>query len=616
MTARRLEALTEFFNEYENRQDIHPLIEHWRHIEAEPANQEPHEPLIEIYHQATSFLEDEMHRAEYPDDLLERHRQLFIEMESHIPCDERDSRFKFIIVIPVADRPQHLENCLASLLELCRRFRYGGISKQKYHKITALVADDSKDSVNRARNREILRRFEQQGVRTDYFGQPEQIQQLERLNQAERSALKPVIGDNSPNAFHHKGASITRNISYLRLNRPAGDDDRTLIWFMDSDQAFQVNPESRPEGVYAINYFHRLNRLFSTTDTLVMTGKVVGDPPVSPAVMAGNFLEDLIGFLTDLAKLDRRQGCRFHSRETAQTDDASYHDMADLFGFRPKAEVFHYHCTLQGDHDHVRCFTDFSAKLNRFFDGEHPTRQTYYTHQAFASSIKPARTVYTGNYVLRSEALEYFIPFATLKLRMAGPVLGRILKSELGHRFVSANLPMLHRRTLAETGQSEFRPGIDRDSEQIDMSGEFERQFFGDVMLFTVEALTGLGYPQQPLSEKRVRQTLRRVESSMLQKYDDKHLQIVAKLVRLKRLVDDQRNCWRQSPDCQHALSNVQRFIRNMDYNFGEASPGYRMIDSAQHREKRRSEILEALLALSQTRTDWVETLTKMKHIK
>ena len=72
---------------------------------------------------------------------------------------------------------------------------------------------------------------------------------------------------------------------------------------------------------------------------------------------------------------------------------------------------------------------------------------------------------------------------------MSGPTLGRLVKAELGPRFVSANLPMLHKRTVESGGQSEFRPGIETAREVIDMSGEFERQFYGDVMLFTIERL-------------------------------------------------------------------------------------------------------------------------------
>ncbi len=103
---------------------------------------------------------------------------------------------------------------------------------------------------------------------------------------------------------------------------------------MDSDQEFQVNTGSGDRKVDSINYFHQLNQIFSSTDTRLLTGKVVGDPPVSPAVMAGNFLEDVIGFLTDIAQLQPQQACQFHAQEGPRGDDASYHDMANLFGFK------------------------------------------------------------------------------------------------------------------------------------------------------------------------------------------------------------------------------------------------------------------------------------------
>ena len=54
---------------------------------------------------------------------------------------------------------------------------------------------------------------------------------------------------------------------------------------------------------------------------------------------------------------------------------------------------------------------------------------------------------------------------------MAGPVLGRLLRAALGKKFVTANLPMLHKRTVEEKGQSEYRHGIRRSDDEIDLSG-------------------------------------------------------------------------------------------------------------------------------------------------
>ena len=65
--------------------------------------------------------------------------------------------------------------------------------------------------------------------------------------------------------------------------------------------------------------------------------------------------------------------------------------------------------------------------------------------------------------LLTPATLRSFIPFAGLQLRIAGPVLGRLVQAGSGPAFASANLPLLHKRTEEQTGQSEFRPGIDRE---------------------------------------------------------------------------------------------------------------------------------------------------------
>ncbi|MCU7947993.1 MAG: hypothetical protein KZQ72_15380 [Candidatus Thiodiazotropha sp. (ex Cardiolucina cf. quadrata)] len=603
------EALSYFFSLFGSHQTIQPILSQWRQIKATAVNEKAEKPITEVYDLAASFLEQEMYRGGYQETHLDLHQQLFREMESHIANQKKDDRYHFILVIPVADRPQHLENCLNSLLTLCQRFTYGGITNHHYEKITVLIADDSKKEENKKCIRALLQRFTQHGLKTDYYGQSEQLQQIDQLDQSKRNKLDRIIGHHSPTAFYHKGASITRNISYLKLNQLVTDNERTLIWFIDSDQEFQVNTNSHPNGVYAINYFHRLNQIFSSTHTSLLTGKVVGDPPVSPTVMAGNLLQDVIAYLNAIANIDPSHNCQFHSQEIPHDQDAAYHDMAELFGFQQKIESFHYQCRLKASHNQKDCFSDFSEKLNRFFDGEHPTRQSYYDHQSPLASIEPARTVYTGNYVLKAKSLAYFIPFATLKLRMAGPVLGRILKAELGDRFISANLPMLHKRTVDETGQSEFRPGIDRVNTLIDMSGEFERQFFGDVMLFTIEALIENGYPRQSIAEQTIQQTLEQVESSMQKEYADKHAQIVVKLESLKQVIDRQR-WWQQYATCAHVRANFLRFIRNMEYNFGDDSPGYQIIHSTKHREKRRYQIHEALLTFSQDRPNWLAALS------
>ena len=574
-----------------------------------PAKRLTQDELLELYNSAAETVESKLSERDYPDELLNRYQLLFQEMESQLQQFEFDNRTDFIIVIPIADRPRQLENCLESLLELCERYRYGGRCNNRYHKIRVVIADDSRHEQNRDVIKQCAEAYDQLGLSCIYFGANEQLDQLEKLDGNRKKQLTRITGDHPTTAFYHKGASITRNICYLKLNELIKDYRQTLIWFIDSDQEFRVNPGSGERALYAINYFHRIERIFSSTDTLVLTGKVVGDPPVSPAVMGGNFIQDVSGFLNRVAQSAPHQSCEFHNHASGPTDGAAYHDMAELFGFKDRRGIFNYQCTLTGNHSNLDCLSDFAAKLNAFFDGQHPTRQTRYQYAPINATTTPARTVYTGNYIISTAALDYFIPFATLSLRMAGPVLGRILKSELNAAFISANIPMTHRRTLAETHQSECRPGVDREQNKVDLSGEFERQFFGDVMLFTIQKLTELGYPKSQPNDAVIEQTIDEIIHELDEKYSSKQQQIDTHIQILKTVIEQPDNWWHQEKSLAQTRTNLNDFIINMERNFGKGSSCYKLINDHQHRNARCKAIKEAIINYPQERAIWIEAL-------
>ncbi|MEN8170619.1 MAG: hypothetical protein ABFS08_10395 [Pseudomonadota bacterium] len=564
---------------------------------------------LAIYHHAISLTENQLWQHPDNNKLLTKYQQLFVELEKLRAKDR--TLHNFIIVIPVADRPQHLEACLGSTLRLCETFGYGGKREGHYSKISVLVADDSREQHNIERHRKIAADYDHRGLTTLYFGQSEQLAQLDKLDDKTRAQLTPIIGNNPVDAFYHKGASMMRNIAYLKLNEMVANRDNTLIYFIDSDQEFQVKvqTEAGERNLYAINFFYQLDKIFRERDTTILTGKVVGDPPVSPSVMASNFLDDVTAFLSLIANTRANGACSFHGNQVQNSDDAAYHDMADLFGFKTKTNTFNYQCAITGEHDHTSCFADFTHKLNRFFDGEHPTRKSYYEHQLLADTINPARTIYTGNYIFRAEALRYFVPFATLKLRMAGPVLGRIIKSEIGEKFVSANLPMLHKRTVDEIGHSEFRPGINRKQQRVDLSVEFERQFFGDVMLFSMEQLTAQGYPAISLTTKQVESVVQEVEAQMLRNYTTKHEQIVEKITALRSLFEESEQWWQQTEALSQSRAEFSHFVTNMEFNFGDEASGYKLIHSAGHQAQRRHDIINAIIHYRNDRKTWESQL-------
>jgi len=324
--------------------------------------------------------------------------------------------------------------------------------------------------------------------------------------------------------------------------------------------------------------------------------------------MAGTLLEDVLALLSGIAALAADTACTFH-RASENTDDAAYHDMAKLFGFEHAGGAHRYQCALQGPHDHADCLFGFARRLNRFFDGAHPTRVTPYRHVDVQASVAPARTVYTGNYVLSPRALRYFIPFAGLQLRMAGPVLGRLVQAGSGDAFVSANLPLLHRRTVEAQGAAEFRPGVDRSAPLVDLSGEFERQFYGDVMLFTVIDLVEQGYPERQPEPAEIQAQVRATETRMRAQYADVQRRVLARLDELETRLSDPGNWWNGNPGSAETLALFGQFTASLRANFGDAARTWQLIDDDTHRQERRAAIADALAAYRLDLESWERVL-------
>jgi hypothetical protein len=588
-----------------------------------PAEHDQLDDIIDIYQQALPVIEQQLWRDTINADSLQRYQKTFRELEHYYSLREKDTRHDFIIVIPVADRPKHLQQCIQSLYRLCETYRYGskqtGDADTEHSKISILIADDSEHEHNIEQHKRLAEHYSQLGIRTEHFGAEQQIALLNNIEPKLRSQLKNILGEyidiEDADAFSHKGASITRNITYLKLYHLTRNRPGTLIYFIDSDQEFCVNTQtdSGLRNVYALNYLHHLDEIFTHTDASILTGKVVGDPPVSPAVMASNFLDDVIAFLQQIRPEQAEQDCQFHSAPDENCSDAAYHDMAELFGFDHKHPSFQYHCHVEARHDHITCFTEFADKLNHFFYGEHPTRLSYFNYYseqyASLSSTIPARTVYTGNYIFKPENLKYFIAFADLNLRMAGPVLGRLIRAELGQGFVSANLPMLHNRTVRGTDTAEFRSGVNSADGLIDLGAEFERQYFGDVMLFTIEQLVTENFTSAVPDLDIIEQALAATEQRLLQQYQQKHDAIKSKLTTLQTMLQDQHCWWHHTAGTDIAIEQFRLFIKNIEYNFGEHATGFHLITCAEHRQQRLAQLANAILAYADDHKTWQQLI-------
>ncbi len=511
----------------------------------------------------------------------------------------------FVLGIPVAERPAHLENCLQSILQQCRLYGYGGQTADgRWAAFTVVVAEDSRTPEAVAAHRALVAAYRAQGLDVVHFDLPEQHALLQAIPAPERAALGRLLTTQPAARFYQKGQAANRNLCYLKMLQVAREPESTLYYLVDSDQSFLVNRQTAAgeRAFAALNYFHYVDRIFASGEVNVLTGKLVGDPPVSPAVMAANFLDDLAAFVHGIGARDPHAACGFHSARAPLAGDAVYHDLAGLFGFDAAAAPFDYRCPLPEPHDHAACFDGFAARLHAFFFGEHPTRRTLFRYGGTFLEHVPARTVYPGNYIADFAGLKYVIPFGHLRLRMSGPTAGRLIQAEIGARFASANLPMLHGRLAADTLHGEFRPGVaQRDGTVIDIADEFERQFFGDVMLFSVVEWLKHRTLAELVDAAGVEAVAARVEGELFDLYAAKHAAVNARRAELERWLAAPPAAWRGAS----ALAALARFLRNVAANFGDDAPAWRQIRSPAHRAARRRAIVDALAHYGTERAAW-----------
>lgn len=573
----------------------------------------PAADLAGLYDRLYPQLEQRMWASSSPafEAWLASYQSLFREQQDLIGQADLGWQHHFLIGIPVADRPAHLRTCLESIHQQCLLYGYGGRDADgRTAKVTVIVAEDSREPRHVEAHRALVGEYRGKGLRVVHFDLPEQYRLLQAIPEAERRQVARLLTTQPAERFYQKGQAANRNLCYLKMRALTEDKDRTLYYLVDSDQSFLVNrlTASGEQQVAALNYFYYIDRIFRSADVRMLTGKLVGDPPVSPAVMAANFLDDVAAFLAQLSTRDPHGACGFHAQATPLPGDAAYHDMAKLFGFDAHADHYDYRCPLAGAHDHAACLERFANRLHAFFFGEHLTRRTGFHYAGSFMELSPARTIYPGNYIVDFDGLRYIIPFGHLRLRMSGPTAGRLIQAEIGARFASTHLPMLHGRTVTADLQAEFRPGVERQADAaIDISDEFERQFFGDLMLFTVVAwlkehdLAGLAEAAQ------LQPVIDRVEAELLDLYAAKHHAVNTRIAELEQWLAAPPHGWQGAP----ALDTLATFLRNMRSNFGDASPAWRQIQSRAHRDARKRQIVDALAHYRDERAAWDALFTR-----
>ena len=126
--------------------------------------------LLSMYDRTIPLMETALHESGLAPALVAELHALFVEMEGHIAANGNDRRHRFVVVIPVADRPQQLRTCLLSLAGMVQAFRYGAGNGMLPNKLTVVIADDSCAVEHIAGNRAIAAEIGQPGLNTVYFG--------------------------------------------------------------------------------------------------------------------------------------------------------------------------------------------------------------------------------------------------------------------------------------------------------------------------------------------------------------------------------------------------------------------------------------------------------------
>ena len=148
--------------------------------------------VITLYKKEIVKLERDIWQQAPSQQDIDEYQNAFAVLEKLYQLKSTDTRYDFKIVIPVADRPKHLKHCLDSLFTLCESYNYGGRKKNRYHKISVLIADDSREPENIEQHKIYCDSLNDRGIATEYFGLAEQYDLVSNTT-SEHDGLANII---------------------------------------------------------------------------------------------------------------------------------------------------------------------------------------------------------------------------------------------------------------------------------------------------------------------------------------------------------------------------------------------------------------------------------------
>ena len=407
--------------------------------------------------------------------------------------------FRFLLVIPVADRPSAISGCLNSIANHLAAFPFGRITSnegiRRFRDIRVLVVDDGKQSEYAL---DLVHHFLTRGLEVEWASWP---RQQEVLSSIKTPSVRPFLGDSQD--LPPRGAGITGNIAKVLINQTiflAEPGPPWLIWHLDSDhQLTSLTMNNAGETFLqddALDYFKAWCGYFADPSIEMITGPVTGDPTVSPMVMINTVLDDLREFASAAHKMPPMApgipaDCTI---DRYTSEKMAYYDFDKALRGR--------FARPQGSYSPLVKASSLAQQAETYFDtlpqslyGHHPTRPIMAPHVKECNSTLwpgplPSRMIFTGNYIYRASMLHYPLPFVSYGPRLIGPIYGTVLRAFVGPKVRFVNLPVYHARIPDGELASESRAGVFRAADLINVEAESCRQVVGDVLLRFVEEST------------------------------------------------------------------------------------------------------------------------------
>jgi hypothetical protein len=113
-------------------------------------------------------------------------------------------------------------------------------------------------------------------------------------------------------------------------------------------------------------------------------------------------------------------------------------------------------------------------------------------------------------------------------------------------------------------------------------------------MLFSIERLTADGFPLRPETTADFMGTLEAVRDELLAQYNARRVDILAKVKRLRELLDDPAAWWHAAAHAG-ATANFRSFIDNVAGNFADDSLCRERINCAENWRRWRGDLAAAI---------------------